>query len=185
MPRNVVFTCKERITYKGILIKDGPGELALGGPQPYFDGDGDTGPTAGKNVLDLYEGTLRPLSAAAFTGVNLTITNGASLVFNVPTSNDDGDIGQYGILNKNVNTPMTIPATGYTVKIQDPNGILEERGSAVVPICTVKASAKSNLEGKLSAGGAAVSKYEWVENGDVSWTFRAHLVRRGTVMVVR
>lgn len=183
--KGVVFTCKERITYKGVLVKDGPGELALGGPQPYFDGDGDTGPTAGKNVLDLYEGTLRPISATALTGVNLTITNGASLVFNVPASNDDGDIGQYGILNKNVNTPMTIPATGYTVKIQDPNGILEERGSAVVPICTVKASAKSDLEGKLSAGGAAVSKYEWVENADGSWTFRAHLVRRGTVMVVR
>jgi hypothetical protein len=183
--KGVVFTCKERITYKGVLIKDGPGELALGGPQPYFDGDGDTGPTAGKNVLDLYEGTLRPISATALTGVNLTITNGASLVFNVPTSNDDGDIGQYGILNKNVNTPMTIPATGYTVKIQDPNGILEERGSAVVPICTVKASAKSDLEGKLSVGGPAVSKYEWVENADGSWTFRANLVRRGTVMVVR
>ena len=123
--KGVVFTCKERITYKGTLIKDGPGELALGGPQPYFDGDGDTGPTAGKNVLDLYEGTLRPVSATAFTGINLTITNGATLVFSVPASNNDGDIGQYGILNKSVNTPMTIPASGYAVKIEDPNKVLE------------------------------------------------------------
>ena len=182
---DVVFTCKERITYNGILIKDGPGELALGGPAPFFDADGDTGPTAGKNVLDLYEGTLRPISATALTGVNLTITNGASLVFNVPASNDDGDIGQYGILNKNVNTPMTIPSTGYVVKIEDPAGILEKNGSAVVPICTVKSSAKTALDGKLKVGNPALAKSEWKENADGSWTYVAYLVRRGTVICIR
>lgn len=185
VPNDVVFTCKERITYKGILIKDGPGELALGGPSPCFNSDGGTSPTAGKNVLDVYEGTLRPLSATAFTGVNLTITNGASLVFNIPASNDDGDIGQYGILNKNVNTPMTIPSTGYVVKIEDPAGILEKNGSAVVPICTVKSSAKTALDGKLKVGNPALAKSEWKENADGSWTYVAYLVRRGTVICIR
>ena len=185
VPKDVVFKCKERITYKGILIKDGPGELALGGPSPCFNSDGGTSPSAGKNVLDLYEGTLRPISATALTGVNLTITNGASLVFNVPASNDDGDIGQYGILNKNVNTPMTIPSTGYVVKIEDPAGILEKNGSAVVPICTVKSSAKTALDGKLKVGNPALAKSEWKENADGSWTYVAYLVRRGTVICIR
>ena len=184
--KGVVFTCKERITYKGVLIKDGPGELALGGPAPFFDADGDTGPTAGKNVLDLYEGTLRPVSAAAFTGVNLTITNGASLVFSVPESNDDGDIGQYGILNKNVNTPMTIPASGYAVKIEDPNGVLERKSNARVPICTVKASAKTALEGKLTVRKTpSIVGAEWVANADGSWTYVAEVARRGMIIRVR
>ena len=184
--KGVVFTCKERITYKGALIKDGPGELALGGPQPYFDGDGDTGPTAGKNVLDLYEGTLRPVSATAFTGVNLTITNGATLVFSVPASNNDGDIGQYGILNKSVNTPMTIPASGYAVKIEDPNKVLERQSSARVPICTVKASAKTALEGKLTVRRTpSLVGAEWIENEDGSWTYVAEVARRGIIIRVR
>ncbi|MBE6397109.1 MAG: hypothetical protein E7046_08910 [Lentisphaerae bacterium] len=184
--KDVVFTCKERITYKGVLIKDGPGELALGGPQPYFDGDGDTGPTAGKNVLDLYEGTLRPVSATAFTGINLTITNGATLVFSVPASNDDGDIGQYGILNKNVNTPMTIPASGYAVKIEDPNKVLERQSSARVPICTVKASAKTDLEGKLTVRRTpSLVGAEWIENEDGSWTYVAEVARRGMIIRIR
>ena len=184
--KGVVFTCKERITYKGVLIKDGKGELALGGPQPYFDGDGDTGPTAGKNVLDLYEGTLRPVSATAFTGINLTITNGATLVFSVPALNNDGDIGQYGILNKSVNTPMTIPASGYAVKIEDPNKVLERQSSARVPICTVKASAKTALEGKLTVRRTpSLVGAEWIENEDGSWTYVAEVARRGIIIRVR
>lgn len=187
VPENVVFTCKERITYNGILIKDGPGELALGGPAPYFNKDGGTGPTAGKNVLDLYEGVLRPISASALTGVNLTITNGATLVFNVPASNDDGDIGQYGILNKDVNTPMTLPESGITVEIEDPSGMLSSKARACVPICTVKASAKANLEGKLFAGNSSVpsfaTKGEWKENEDGSWTFSALLSRGFTICI--
>ena len=185
---DVVFTCKERITYNGILIKDGPGELALGGPAPYFDADGDTGPTAGKNVLDVLEGVLRPLSANAFAGVNLTITNGATLAFNVPASNDDGDIGQYGIRNSGVNTPMTVPSSGITVAIEDPDGLLASKVRARVPICTVKESAKNNLNGKIFVGKSPSPSFaasgEWSKNSDGTWTFAA-VLRRGLVISIR
>ena len=180
---DVVFTCKERITYSGMLIKDGKGELALGGPEPHFNAAGTAAPTANKNVLDVWEGTLRPVSAVAFQGLAVVITNSAAtLAVDVPASNTDGGIGQYGMLDTAWNAPLTVPAAGLTVQLRDPDGVLASKKLCRVPICTVNAMAKASLEGKLSVGRSpsrrhAVTSVGWTENPDGSFTFAATLQR--------
>ena len=188
---DVVFTCKERITYFGTLIKDGKGELALGGPEPHFNAAGTAAPTANKNVLDVWEGTLRPVSATAFQGLAVVITNAAAtLAMDVPASNEDGDIGQYGMLDTAWDAPLTVPATGLTVQLRDPNGVLESKKLCYVPVCTVNATAKAALEGKLSFGKSpssrhAVTSAGWTENPDGSFTFAATLQRSGFIVLFR
>ena len=181
---DVVFTCKERITYSGTLIKDGPGELAFGGPQPYFVSNGTTTPTANKNVLDIWDGTLRPVSATAFQGLAVVVTNAhATLAVDVPASNDDGDIGQYGMLNTTWDAPLTVPESGLTVQLRDTNGVLTRQTRVRrVPICTVNAAGKAALEGKLSVSRSpsrqhAVTSVGWTENPDGSFTFAAVVER--------
>ena len=189
---DVVFTCKERITYKGVLIKDGKGELALGGPQPYFEMDGGATPQSGKNVLDVWEGTLRPVSAAAFQGLALVVTNAAAtLAMDIPVSNTDEDIGQYGMLNTVWDAPLTVPAGGLTVQLRDSNGVFAAKGGTIrVPICTVNATARAALDGKLFAraqtDALVVSSTEWTDNGDGSFTFAANVRRNiGFVLTFR
>jgi hypothetical protein len=81
---------------------------------------------------------------------------------------------------------MTIPASGYAVKIEDPNKVLERQSSARVPICTVKASAKTALEGKLTVRRTpSLVGAEWIENEDGSWTYVAEVARRGIIIRVR
>ena len=188
---DVVFTCRERITYNGTLVKDGAGELALGGPQPYFTADGTTKPAANKNVLDVREGTLRPVSAAAFQGLAVVITNAAAtLAVDVPVSNEDGDIGQYGMLDTTWDAPLTVPETGLTVQLRDPDGILASKKIWRVPVCTVNATAKAALEGMLSVGRSpsrlhAVTTAGWTENEDGSFTFAATIERVGLTVIIR
>ena len=188
---DVVFTCKERITYFGTLIKDGKGELALGGPEPHFNAAGTAAPTSNKNVLDVWEGTLRPVSATAFQGLAVVITNAAAtLSMDVPASNDDGDIGQYGMLDTTWDAPLTVPVTGLTVQLRDPNGVLESENICYVPVCTVNATAKAALEGKLSFGKSPSSRHAvtlagWTENSDGSFTFAATLQRSGFIILFR
>ncbi len=188
---DVVFTCKERITYSGTLIKDGTGELALGGPEPHFNAAGTAAPTANKNVLDVWEGTLRPVSATAFQGLAVVITNAAAtLAMDVPVSNEDGDIGQYGMLNTTWNAPLTVPAGGLTVQLRDTNGVLASKKLCRVPVCTVNATAKAALEGKLSVGRSpsrrhVVTSTGWTENTDGSFTFAATIERTGFMVNFR
>ena len=187
---DVVFTCKERITYNGILVKEGAGELALGGPQPYFVSDGGTTPTVNKNVLDVWEGTLRPVSAAAFQGVAVVVTNAnATLAMDVPASNDDGDIGQYGMLNTKLDAPLTVPETGITVQLRDPNGVLADGRSHRVPILTVNATARAALDGKFSVAvppscAYSVRSVDWTDNGNETYTLSA-TISKGFVLIYR
>ncbi|MBR4653456.1 MAG: hypothetical protein IKO72_08860 [Kiritimatiellae bacterium] len=188
---DVVFTCKERITYSGTLIKDGTGELALGGPEPHFNAAGTAAPTANKNVLDVWEGTLRPVSATAFQGLAVVITNAAAtLAMDVPVSNEDGDIGQYGMLNTTWNAPLTVPAGGLAVQLCDTNGVLASKKLCRVPVCTVNATAKAALEGKLSVGRSpsrrhVVTSAGWTENTDGTFTFAATIERTGFMVNFR
>ena len=185
---DTVFTCKERITYNGTMVKKGAGELALGGPAPYFTSDGNTSPASGKNILRVTEGTLRPASATAFNSLKVVIDEGAALAVDVPASNTDGDIGQYGILNTGLDDPLTVPEGGLAVTVRDPAGITETSKSTRTPIITVNATAYAALRDKLTVRkgsgfrGAIVT--EWVDNGDGTYTFTA-VQRQFTLLLLQ
>lgn len=189
VPDGLTLTCRKRINYGGgLTIKDGAGELALGGGSPTFAGG--TTPASGKNVLDVREGTLCPDSAEAFQGLSVVITNGATLAVNVPASNTDGGIGQYGMLDTAWDEPLVVPEFGLAVSIRDPAGILASNATKprYVPVCTVNATARASLEGKLSISGIVGSGYSldsvWIDNGDNTHTFAATL-RKGTTIFLR
>ena len=190
VPDGLTLTCRKRINYGGgLTIKDGAGELALGGGSPTFAGG--TTPTSGKNVLDVREGTLCPDSAEAFQGLSVVITNGATLAVNVPASNTDGGIGQYGMLNTAWDEPLTVPSTGLTVTLRDPAGVLASSPRPrYVPICTVNVAGRASLVDRLnvSSSGISDSGYSadpvWIDNGDGTHTFAATL-RRGTTVFLR
>ena len=185
----LTLTCKKRINYSALVVKDGAGELALGGVSPVFGGSAT--PTAGKNVLDVREGTLCPVSAEAFQGLAVVITNGATLAVNVPASNTDGGIGQYGMLDTAWNTPLTVPDSGLTVQIRDPDGVLASSPRPrYVPVCTVNAAGRASLEGKLRVSSSAISSSGlsvdavWIDNEDDTYTFAAFF-RSGTTVLIR
>ena len=188
VPDGLTLTCRKRINYGGgLTIKDGAGELALGGGSPTFAGG--TTPVAGKNVLDIREGTLCPVSSEAFQGLSVVITNGATLAVNVPASNTDGGIGQYGMLNTTWDAPLVIPASGLAITLRDPDGRLASGNRPrYIPVCTVNATARESLEGKLSVTGLAGSGLMldpvWIDNGDNTHTFAAYL-RSGTIIYMR
>ena len=183
----LTLTCKKRINYgAGLVVKDGAGELALGGVSPVFSGSAT--PTAGKNVLDIREGTLCPVSAEAFNGLAVVITNGATLAVNVPTSNVDGGIGQFGMLNTKWNEPLMVPTSGLTVQLRDPDGVLaSSHRPAYVPVCTVNATAYAALNDKLSTnsqvGSGYMAKSFWRDNDDGTYTFLATLYKCTLVLL--
>ena len=179
--QDVVLCLKKRINYgAGVVVKDGAGELALGGPTPTFSGLST--PSSGNNVLDVREGTLCPVSADAFQGLAVVITNGATLAVNVPASNTDGGIGQYGMLDTKWDEPLTVPASGLTVQLRDPDGVLaSSHRPAYVPVCTVNATAYAALNDKLSTSSQVGSGYMarplWRDNDDGTYTFLASLYK--------
>ena len=109
----------------------------------------------------------------------------------VPVSNTDGDIGQYGMLNTTWNAPLTVPESGLTVQLRDTNGVLtRQTRMRRVPICTVNATGKAALEGKLSVNRSpsrshAVTSTGWTENPDGSFTFGAVIERSGFMINFR
>lgn len=183
----VVFTCRERITYNGTMVKKGAGELALGGERPYFTSNGNTTPATGKNVLDIREGTLRPVSAVAFQGLSVVLTN-AVLALDVPASNDDSDIGTFGMLNTESAIPFVLPSSGIKLILRRTPESSECANVVIVPICTVSLTASRALEGKFLAPKSPFAGYNCtvvkIENADGTVTFAAKFVQ-GLCIIVR
>jgi len=187
----LVLVNKKCITYAGgEVVKDGAGELALGGPLPRFNLSGTAAPQSGKNILNVREGTLRPVSATAFQGLAVIVTNAnATLAMDVPVSNDDGDIGQYGMLNTTWDAPLTVPESGLVVQLRDPNGVLADGRSHRVPILTVNATAREALDEKLSVAvpsscAYSVRSVDWTDNGDETYTLSA-TISKGFVLIYK
>lgn len=72
------------ITYNGLLRKEGPGLLALGGtPRFGTSGDAAAAPEAHSNLLEVVAGSFKPLSATCLDGVDATFDAGTSLVYDL------------------------------------------------------------------------------------------------------
>ena len=83
------------ITYHGLLRKEGAGLLALGGtPRFGTSGDSAAAPEANSNLLEVVEGSFKPLSATCLDGVAATFDAGTSLVYDlVPADSTLADKG--------------------------------------------------------------------------------------------
>ena len=191
---DVTFACKCRFTRGSIVRKIGKGTFALGGPHPYFGEDGNTVPAATSNRFEICEGALKPLSSEAFQGLELVMSNGTEIVYDVPASTTDGDVGQYGIRNTEWSTPFVLPENGVTVRFEDAAGHAAAGNGRIheVALATVSDDATAdavggrlNLRGFTTAEGRVLAAVlQKRTNGDGSVTLYAKL-RAGLVFSVR
>ena len=182
---NGTLTVLERFTWCGHLTKKGTGTFALGGERPTFVTSTSYTPVADTNVLIVAEGSLKPLSAAAFDGVAVTMASGTSLALDVPTNFTTG-IGKYGMALTNALASLTLPAEGVAVTLANPSGTALR--SCIVPICTVATTAADGLDGKFNFPGHPFAGYAAtairMDNPNGTTTFGVALVR-GTALFFR
>ena len=155
---NVTFTVKERITYNGELIKEGPGRLRLGGSlDPLFSASGATTPTADKNKFTVMGGELEPLNACVFNGVAMTFSNDTAVVL-CPQPDTTAGVGLYGMLNLNGGS-ISVPEGTVKVKIENGNGMAKPPSKDfLLPLCTV-----------ADAATAEALKEKFVVDGGSPW----------------
>ena len=187
IPENVVLTLRQLVWFeKHTLHKTGAGTLAFGSDLNF---SGSTTPAQGMNKIDIDEGTIRPIRATAFNGLELTFAEGAKLELDIPESNTDGDVGQYGMLNTKWDKPLVVPEGGLRPIIRNPNGLTRLRG-VKVPICTVNATAAEAIRtnrmllNPVSPVDGYTAVVKETANADSSVTFAAEF-QKGLVITVR
>ncbi len=152
---NVTFTVKERITYNGELVKEGPGRLRLGGSlDPLFSASGATAPTAGKNKLTVMGGELEPLNACVFNGVAVTFSNDTAVALNV--ANGTTGVGKYGMLNLNGGS-ISVPEGAVRIVIENAGASAKPPSADyLLPLCTVAdAETAEALKAKFALPGTS------------------------------
>ena len=153
---NVTFTVKERITYNGELVKEGPGRLRLGGSlDPLFSASGATAPTAGKNKLTVMGGELEPLNACVFNGVAVTFSNDTAVALNVANGTTAG-VGKYGMLNLNGGS-ISVPEGTARIVIENAGSSAKPPSADyLLPLCTVAdAETAEALKAKFALPGTS------------------------------
>ena len=168
---NVTFTVKERITYNGELIKEGPGRLRLGGSlDPLFSASGATVPAADKNKFTVMGGELEPLNACVFNGVAMTFSNNTAVVLS-PQQNTTAGVGLYGMLNLNGGS-ISVPEGTVKVKIENTGNLAKPPSKDfLLPLCTVAdaATAEALKEKFVVVGGSPWRGYPLT-----GWTTRVN-----------
>ncbi len=192
---NVTFTVKERITYNGELIKEGPGRLCLGGSlDPLFSASGATTPTANKNKFTVMGGELEPLNACVFNGVAMTFSNDTAVVLS-PQPNTTAGVGLYGMLNLNGGS-ISVPEGTVKVKIENTGNLAKPPSKDfMLPLCTVAdaATAEALKEKFVVVGGSPWHGYPvngWVTRVNTganagSVTLGLGFGGPGTIMIFR
>lgn len=184
----IEFGIDQRLTWNGRMTKRGAGVLGLGGQAPYFTTDGGTTPVADNNVLSVEAGSLKPLSAEAFSGVAVEMSDGSAIVLDYPSDTTAG-VGLLGMDLTYGGSSLTLPADGVAVSVEEPaNGNVK---SIFVPICTVPSGSASALRGKFKLptgfrigdrAGRIVEKPELVQG---AITFGVQLSKVGVLLLIR
>ena len=173
------------LAVNGTLVKDGDGELALGGPLCFGSDGTATTPTEGKNALTVKAGSVRALSADAFDGLAITFAEGAKLVVDVDAS--DSGLARYGIRNVKAATPFASTATDGMIDVElDFDGAQEK--NLTVGICTVPTSVAPAVKSMLRLSKPAWRGYtaEVVSAADGENTvISASVEVKATVLIMR
>lgn len=148
---DVFFTINERLHFKGVVSKFGTGVLSLGGPEPCFptmDGADPSSPNPqyGYNELRVENGGLRPGAYRAFNGLCVKFGVESRLLLDIPETNDDGGLGQFGMYNTKWEAPLVAPPGGIKLELCNVHEVpRKELKSRQVPICTVTSTAADGL----------------------------------------
>lgn len=93
------------LTLNGSMLKEGPGCLKLRG-ELRFNADASEQPTAGKNIIEVCEGTIAAASAGCLDGAALSFASGAGLAICVSTN--DSEFLSFGLRNTKWDSPFTL-----------------------------------------------------------------------------
>lgn len=113
------FTMDASVTYNGTCRKYGAGTLVVNGAARFTDGTDGTAPTAGKNVLEVREGFLRPGAREGLDGVAVSFTGTGRLLVDPAASGDAREKGLYtvkapgGISSPSGKVPVTFDVTSF------------------------------------------------------------------------
>ena len=174
-------TVKEPITYGGELRKLGAGCLALGGEARFIDGDPATEPLEGTNRLAVCAGTLKILSTNAVNGVQIEMSEGASIV--VDAGSEAEGMSEFGFVNTRWATPFVPAAADAPIPVKVCG--LADGATAAVPICTVSSAAARGLSFKVARIPRCRANVVQRANADGTVTFVADVKPTGACLVIR
>lgn len=176
-------TIKNTLTVSGELRKEGLGTLALGGDVRFGDGSSeDTPPSAGHNILNIKEGTLKVLSKTACDGLTVVFAEGTRLV--VPYDSDAG------LCDVKWDTPLTINTADGTLPVEIDLKGTTPTGGFDVAVATVNATAAALLEPSVFAVQKPYKDFNVVQvtkrvNDDGTVVFVASVSPTGFTLLVR
>lgn len=178
-----VMEIRSPLTYDGALWKEGAGTLVLAGA-PYF-GDGSTRtPSAGSNVLLVKAGALKPLTADALAGVDVTFLQGTSL--RLPAGTANADLAAHGVVMTNALSSLAVDGGGRLTVAFDGVAADASKFSAGVASFSTRADAEAAMASmkakRLESGLRGVLS---VTEADGLFTVTATYVRGGFILVFR
>ena len=171
------------VTFAGELRKEGAGVLALSARPRFVDGNEETDPVAGTNVLNVVAGGLKVGGAEALNGLAVTLSADAEL--HIPSVTDDADLAAYGaVMTRTLSSFAT--DGGKAALVIDDYGPGAEASTFAVATFATKAEADAAAERikprKLDNG---ISGELSVAATEAGYTVFANYAQRGMVILFR
>ena len=182
VPDGESLTINSSITYNGELRKMGGGTLALGARALFVDGNAETEPVEGKNILSVRAGALKPVNPQSTDGLALEFREGTSLV--LPAN------GAVGFLSVRNGSSIAVDTLSGKVPVHfDLTGFDVSGTAFTIPLATVKEEMAQTVAAKLApkskVGKNALQKIDVVSNGDGTATIKAKYVFKALSITIR
>ena len=182
VPDGESLTINSAITYNGELRKLGGGTLALGARALFVDGNAETAPVEGKNILSVRAGALKPVNPQSTDGLAMEFKEGTSLV--LPAN------GAVGFLSVRNGSSITVDTLSGKVPVHFDLTGFDVSGTAFsIPLATVKEEMAQTVAAKLApkskVGKNALQKIDVVSNGDGTATIKAKYVFKALSITIR
>ena len=175
-------TINSSITYNGELRKMGGGTFELGARALFVDGNAETEPMEGKNILSVRAGALKPVNPQSTDGLALEFKEGTSLV--LPAN------GTVGFLSVRNGSSITVDTLSGKIPVYfDLTGFDVSGTAFTIPLATVKEDIAQTVAAKLApkskVGKNVLQKIDAVSNGDGTATIKAKYVYKALSITIR
>ena len=182
VPDGESLTINSSITYNGELRKMGGGTLSLGARALFVDGNTETEPVEGKNILSVRAGALKPVNPQSTDGLALEFKEGTSLL--LPAN------GAVGFLSVRNGSSITVDTLSGKVPVHfDLTGFDVSGTAFTIPLATVKEEMAQTVVAKLApksrVGKNVLQKIDAVSNGDGTATIKAKYVYKALSITIR
>lgn len=183
----LTFTILQPTTWAGTVYKTGAGKLALGGAAKFGGAEQADTPTAGQNILEVEGGSIEPLTAEAFNGVQIVLADETCRI--ALNADAKGELADKGLVNVKTDKPFATSAQDGKIRFEvyTSRSESEVASGVTVALCTVTANAASGLRDKFEIGRLKGfrGKVSERQNTDGTTTFLARYVKWGFAISIR